>query len=71
MNLSLLKNDCLLDGGCPALQGAEIIGGVDRHSDKRVIVLVVEQAANHFIGADVQKADPLVGICKDTKRQRQ
>lgn len=48
-----------------AFQRAEVLRSINRHRNKRVIVLIVEEAADDFVGADIQKANPLIRFCME------
>jgi len=48
-----------------AFQRAEVLRSINGYSNKRVIVLIKEEAADDFIRTDIQKANPLISFCKE------
>lgn len=49
----------------PAFQRAEVLRSINRYCNERVVVLIVEEAPNDFIRANIQKANPLIGFCME------
>lgn len=54
----------ILNGCCPAFQWTEIVWGIYWHCDKRIIILIIKEAAYHFIWTYIQVAYFLVGLCQ-------
>jgi hypothetical protein len=52
----------ILNRSGSALQGAEVVRSIYWYSDQGIIVLVVEQTANHFICTDVEETYSLVCV---------
>lgn len=48
-----------------AFERVEYLMSINEYRNKWVVVLIVEEAVDDFMRADIQKANPLIGFCME------